>query len=104
MSPVIEHLATVLGACSEDVGEEMGYYQLGHHSPWELRRYSEVESPYWGDPGWPRREWWQEMPYSLKYPDEPPCTGEESILYVTCAKDAVGAFPVTVLYIEEPVS
>ncbi len=92
----IEYLMHV-GACALDVGDEMAFFQRGHLPPWELRAFSRSECPGDGDDDWPKHEWWRDVPYSIEYPDEPPCSGEESLLYVPCAKDAAGAWPVTVL-------
>ncbi len=102
MMPETEFLVTV-GACAiDDPADELqAIFWRGHHPPWGLRREAE-EFLYGGqgeEPGWPRREWWQEVPYSLVYPDEPPCDGgEESILFIPCKRAGVGAFAVTVLY------
>lgn len=102
MMPETEFLVPA-GPCSIDEGGEiMGIFWRGHHPPWGLRREAD-ELLYGGQaehPAWPRREWWQEVPWSLAYPGEPPCEegGEESILYLPCKRADVGAFPVTVLY------
>ncbi len=92
-------MVEIYGACGDDFGELIALFQRGHHPPWELRREAQGEMTDWGDPGWPKRAYWQEVPYSLMYPDSEPCNGEEAILFEKCAKDAVGAFPVTVLYV-----
>lgn len=94
----IEYLMEV-GACALDVGDELAFFQRGHQSPWELRAFVRAECPMPEDEGWPRHEWWREVPYSIQNPDEPPCQGEESTLYVPCAKGAAGAWPVTVLWL-----
>lgn len=97
-------LTGVSSACALDGygGDVMGYFQIGHWSPWSLREEVGREEMNFGpDDRWPRREWWRAVPYSLQHPDEPPCgDGPESILLVKCKRTDGGAFPVTVLYVE----
>ncbi len=97
MSVEIEHLYSV-GACSEEIYEELGVYQRAHVPPRELRRFAEQE--WWQEVGWPKREWWREIPFSIMHPDAEPCGDEESILLVPCKRTDRGAFPVTVLRTE----
>ncbi len=91
-------MTSIDGACALDGdGEVTGIVQRGHHPPWGIRREA-LEHTGYEDPGWPRRVYMRSMPYSLMYPDEPPCDrGEEAILWQRCKKDDAGALPVTVL-------
>ena len=94
----IEMLVSTNAACALDNdGEVIGIFELGHVPPWALRQYDWAE--YAGGESWPTREWWRDVPYSIQYPDDPPCDGgEESILFIPCKKTDAGAYPVTVIY------
>lgn len=92
-----EHLVEIDGACAFDTsGEVLAVFERGHQSPWNLREWYRTE---YGEDVWPKREWWREVPWSIEYPDDPPCgDGEESILYVPCKRTDAGAFPVLVVW------
>lgn len=95
----IEYLASASSACALDNqdGDLLGIFQKGHHPPWELRRYA-VWEEFVDEPGWPKREYWQDIPWSILYPEEGPCdNGPEQIIFETCKRDTPGAYPVTVL-------
>ncbi len=94
----VETLVAV-GACAvDDSGDAMAIFERGHVPPWNLRRvFVEEWDP--DEPLWPTREWWREVPWSIMYPDDPPCDGgEESIVLDPCRRSDVGAFPVTVIH------
>mgnify|MGYP003396290617 CR=1 FL=1 len=94
----IEVMSAIDSACELDAdGDITGVVQRGHHAPWRIR---EAALEYTGDedPGWPRRQYMRSMPYSLLYPDEPPCDrGPEAILWMRCKRTDAGAIPVTLL-------
>lgn len=93
-------MVTLGGACALDGGDEvMGLVQRGHHAPWDLRRFAEDEVYVdAGEAPWPKRTYMREMPWSILYPDDPPCDrGEESIIWEPCNRSTAGAVPVTYL-------
>lgn len=96
----IEIMGELDGACDLDVDGLMGIVQKGHHAPWGIRRYAVyeclVDSEF--DCPWPRKTYMRDMPWSLKYPDEPPCDrGPESVIWEPCKRTDAGAIPVTVI-------
>lgn len=91
----IEMMVALDGACELDSGGDLiGLVQRGHHPPWAIRRYARDECDEW-EPKWPERTYMRSMPWSLLYPDEPPCTsGPEAILWMRCKRTDGGALPV----------
>ncbi|CAB4166867.1 hypothetical protein UFOVP1383_16 [uncultured Caudovirales phage] len=90
-------------ACSLNEDEPFGAYVLGHDRAlgWALRELvigDMLDGARWDAP-WPRRIYWRDVPWSIAYPDEPPCENgaEESITFERCAKDKPGAYAVTVI-------
>lgn len=93
----IEEMREVFGACGDDFGDLTGLVQRGHHAPWALRRHAMYEQMV-DEPGWPQRAYMRSVPWSIAYPDEPPCDeGEEQVIWEDCHRETPGAVPVTVL-------
>lgn len=101
----IETMVSLGAACALDIdGDVLGLVQRGHHAPWEIRRLAEAEHGYgfglW--PTWPKRTYMRDVPWSIEYPDDPPCDrGEESIIWEECKRTDAGAIAVTVLRFQD---
>ena len=97
-------LVSLGAACAIDIdGNVQGVVQRGHHAPWSIKRYAESEHGhgYGLAPEWPKRTYMRDVPWSLMYPDEPPCDdGEESVIWEECKRTTPGAIPMTVLRFE----
>lgn len=95
----VEAMYEVMPGCGD--GGVMGYFARAHVSKLALLRglaWDGVEIV--GRGLAVRQEWWHDVPASIADPSWEPCeTGDEPTLFIECQPEAVGAYPVTVLYL-----
>lgn len=101
--PDIENMTEVSGACAFDVGDVMGFTAKGHF-PKLLFAYAVAESGYRDMSLWELEDelhfithtWGRLVPYSLMYPDEPPCgQGPEAEIWEWSITPRRGFDPIT---------